>query len=436
MKEEINRCIETVKTEDPSINRRRVSGASLPEGWKSIPLRKIVKKVSETNRGNTIKEVFSNSAQNGIVSQQEYFEKEIANEENTENYTVVRPNDFVYNPRISSAAPYGPINMNKQNRVGIVSPLYTVFRQINEGEVSAEYLECYLASSQWHRYVYSVSNQGARHDRMNITDDEFFNMPIEYPPLPNQKRIIEILSSCSETIKLYKQKAEQLQLLKKILLEKMFPEKDENTPEIRFTGFTSNWEQHKLGEIASSFEYGLNAAAKEYDGVNKYLRITDIDDSSHAFKNDDLTSPDVDLSAADGYRLHNGDILFARTGASVGKTFIYRESDSLVYFAGFLIRAKIKPEFDAEFVYQNTLGPQYQKYIKITSQRSGQPGINAQEYSEYSLLVPSYTEQRKIGGLLHLIDSLITLHQRIVALQGQKKKALIQLLLKGIVNIK
>ena len=185
-----------------------------------------------------------------------------------------------------------------------------------------------------------------------------------------------------------------------------------NTPEIRFAEFADPWEQRKLKDIASAFEYGLNAAAKEFDGVNKYLRITDIDDSSRAFKDDDLTSPDTNLSMADNYRLDEGDLLFARTGASVGKSFIYRESDGLVYFAGFLIRARIKPEYSAEFVFQNTLTSQYEKYIQITSQRSGQPGVNAQEYGEYSFLMPDYSEQKKIGGFLHQIDILITLHQR------------------------
>ncbi len=146
--------------------------------------------------------------------------------------------------------------------------------------------------------------------------------------------------------------------------------------------------------------------------MNKYLRITDIDDVSRAFRDDDLTSPDTNLSMADNYRLREGDVMFARTGASVGKTFIYRESDGLVYFAGFLIRARIKPEYSAEFVFQNTLSLQYEKYIKTTSQRSGQPGVNAQEYGEYSFLVPGYLEQKKIGNFLHQIDNLITLHQR------------------------
>ena len=182
-------------------------------------------------------------------------------------------------------------------------------------------------------------------------------------------------------------------------------------PQLRFKGFPDDWEQRKLGEVASSFEYGLNAAAKEFDGVNKYLRITDIDDSSRVFKGDDLTSPDTDLSTAGRYQLHDGEILFARTGASVGKSYIYRESDGLIYYAGFLIRAKVKPGYDSEFIFQNTLGSSYEKYIQITSQRSGQPGVNAQEYAEYTFLVPDYTEQKKIGGFLRQLDNLITLHQ-------------------------
>lgn len=183
-------------------------------------------------------------------------------------------------------------------------------------------------------------------------------------------------------------------------------------PEIRFKGFTDDWEQRKLGEVAQSFEYGLNVAAKEYDGINKYLRITDIDDVSRKLNTDNLTSPDIDLSTAESYRLIDGDILFARTGASVGKSFIYRGADGIVYFAGFLIRARIKAEYDAEFVFQNTLSETFGKYIQITSQRSGQPGVNAQEYSEYAFYLPIFEEQKKIGSFLHQIDHLITLHQR------------------------
>ena len=197
-------------------------------------------------------------------------------------------------------------------------------------------------------------------------------------------------------------------------------------PKIRFKGYTDDWEQRKLGEIASSFEYGLNAAAKEYDGENKYIRITDIDDNTHEFLTYNLTSPDIDLTDVENYKLAEGDILFARTGASVGKSYIYRDSDGLVYYAGFLIRARIREEYDAEFVFQSTLTDKYNKYIAVTSQRSGQPGVNAQEYSEFEIRVPEKEEQTKIGTYFHNLDHLITLHQRKCEETKKLKKYMLQ----------
>ena len=183
-------------------------------------------------------------------------------------------------------------------------------------------------------------------------------------------------------------------------------------PAIRFAGFTDPWEQRKLGDVASSFDYGLNAAATEYDGQNKYLRITDIDDETHEFSKSDLTTPLADLAMSADYLLKEGDLLFARTGASVGKTYLYRQFDGMVYFAGFLIRARIGEGADPEFAYQATLTDAYKKYVAITSQRSGQPGVNAQEYADYQLMLPSKTEQQQIGMTLRSLDDLITLHQR------------------------
>ena len=177
--------------------------------------------------------------------------------------------------------------------------------------------------------------------------------------------------------------------------------------------------------MASSFEYGLNASAKEFDGKNKYIRITDIDDDSREFNQDNITSPETDLSNAEKYKLSEGDILFARTGASVGKTYIYKASDGLVYYAGFLIRARIKEDFNPEFLFQNTLTSDYEKFIKTTSMRSGQPGVNAQEYSQFEIKVPSKLEQDRIADYFRNLDNLITLHQRkLEKLQAIKRSML------------
>ena len=202
--------------------------------------------------------------------------------------------------------------------------------------------------------------------------------------------------------------------------------KKSDAPAIRFKGFSDAWEQRKLSEMCGTFEYGLNAAAKEFDGNNKYIRITDIDDASREFLLSDLSSPDICLDGMSKYLLSSGDIVFARTGASVGKTYIYRENDGIVYFAGFLIRAKVNQDNDAEFVFQSTLSPSYEKYIRITSQRSGQPGVNAQEYGEYDLFAPSKEEQQRIGHFLRGIDNLITLHQRKFEKLTNVKKSMLE----------
>ena len=197
-------------------------------------------------------------------------------------------------------------------------------------------------------------------------------------------------------------------------------------PKIRFKGYNEDWEQRKLGEICDSFEYGLNAAATDYDGENKYIRITDIDDNSHEFLQNNVTSPDIDFSGAENYKLKQGDILFARTGASVGKTYIYEESDGLVYYAGFLIRGRVKDEYSPEFVFQNTLTADYERFIRITSQRSGQPGVNAQEYASYQIATPILEEQQQIGAYFSTLDHLITLHQHKCDEMKRLKKYMLQ----------
>ena len=246
-----------------------------------------------------------------------------------------------------------------------------------------------------------------------INKDEVGKVGLYLPTLIDEQREIgAFFQRLNNLITLHQRKYDKLQIIKKSMLEKMFPQNGSCFPEIRFKGFTDSWEQRKLGDVASSFEYGLNAAAKAYDGEYKYIRITDIDDNTHEFLTDNLTSPDIDLIGADNYKLTEGDILFARTGASVGKSYIYRNSDGLVYYAGFLIRARINEEYDEEFVFQNTLTDRYNKYIAVTSQRSGQPGVNAQEYAEFEINVPKKEEQTKIGTYFRNLDYLITLHQR------------------------
>ena len=331
-------------------------------------------------------------------------------------YKKVCVGDIAYNSMRmwQGASGYSPY-------VGIVSPAYTVLSP-NSG-VNSKCL-AYQFKLPGMIHTFQINSQGITSDNWNL----------KYPALSEikifvstdeeeQAKIAEYFENFDRLITFHQQKITLLTKLKKAMLEKMFPKKGTVIPEFRFNGFANAWEPRKLGDIASSFEYGLNAVAKEYDGENKYIRITDIDDNTHEFLTDNLTSPDIDLTGADNYKLTEGDILFARTGASVGKSYIYRNSDGLVYYAGFLIRAKIKEEYDAEFVFQNTLTDRYNKYIAVTSQRSGQPGVNAQEYAEFEIEVPKKEEQTKIGTYFRNIDYLITLHQRKLDMLKKLKSA-------------
>lgn len=183
------------------------------------------------------------------------------------------------------------------------------------------------------------------------------------------------------------------------------------------------WEQRKLGDVLFGFKYGLNTPAIDYDEQNKYLRITDIDDNTHQFMQDKLTSP---KNRDDSYLLKSGDILFARTGASVGKTYEYHPEDGKVYYAGFLIKGSTSNNNDASFIFFSTLLNRYIRFVKVTSMRSGQPGINANEYKKYSLYIPPKNEQCRISKLLKKIDAIITLQQRKLDQLNILKKGLLQ----------
>ena len=155
----------------------------------------------------------------------------------------------------------------------------------------------------------------------------------------------------------------------------------------------------------------MNAAAKNYDGVNKYIRITDIDEASSTYKDKDIVSPDGVL--ADNYLVNNRDILLARTGASTGKSYLYKKSDGKLYYAGFLIRANVTTHAPY-FVFSQLHTHRYWRWVSIMSARSGQPGINSQEYSSFPIYTTSIEEESKIAKLLSLLDERIATQNKII----------------------
>ena len=155
----------------------------------------------------------------------------------------------------------------------------------------------------------------------------------------------------------------------------------------------------------------MNAAAKNYDGVNKYIRISDIDEASSTYTDKDIVSPDGILT--DNYLVNNRDILLARTGASTGKSYLYKQSDGKLYYAGFLIRANVTTH-DPYFVFSQLHTHRYWRWVSIMSARSGQPGINSQEYSSFPIYTTSIEEESKIAKLLSLLDERIATQNKII----------------------
>jgi type I restriction enzyme, S subunit len=241
-----------------------------------------------------------------------------------------------------------------------------------------------------------------------------------FPRYEEQKRIADFLSTVDGLIASEQRILDDLQLKKKGLMQKLFSRK------LRFKDKDGKefpeWEEKRLGEVCDKPMYGLNTAAKQYDGMNKYLRITDISEVTHEFLVNDITSPS---EFSDAYLLKENDIVFARTGASTGKNYIYNPNDGKIYFAGFLIKFSVK-DGNAKYIFYATCTEAYKKWVHEMSVRSGQPGINAQEYASYTIPFPSLLEQKKISDYLWLLDNVIEKQGKVVAGWKQRKKGLLQ----------
>ena len=172
--------------------------------WEQRKLSEISEKVSKKNQDMVVDEVFTNSAEFGIISQRDYFDKDIANSENIDGYYIVEPNDFVYNPRISTLAPFGPVRRNKLDKSGAMSPLYYVFRTY---DVDCGYLEYFFKTNRWHSFMHLNGNSGARSDRFAIRDEVFRDMPISMPQdIEEQKKVGDFFSTLELAITLHQHK--------------------------------------------------------------------------------------------------------------------------------------------------------------------------------------------------------------------------------------
>ena len=188
--------------------------------WKICELKQFAFKVTRKNCDKEFTKTFTNSAEFGVINQNEYFDRTISNSENIGGYYVVENNDYIYNPRVSTLAPVGPINRNKLGYTGVVSPLYLVFKANN---IDKDYLDVFFNTNLWHRYMKLEGNCGARFDRLSISDELFFEMPIILPSNEaEQHQIASYFRQLDIQISEQEKRFEKLKQIKAACLDKMF----------------------------------------------------------------------------------------------------------------------------------------------------------------------------------------------------------------------
>lgn len=280
----------------------------------------------------------------------------------------------------------------------------------------------YLISDKRMEYNLMIASPGGAGRNRVLNKKQFLKISSYVPLIDEQQKIADFLSKVDEKIINQETVVSDYEEMKKGLMQKIFSQ------EVRFKADDGSeypeWEEKIFDDVFESLEYGMNTAAKDYDGSNKYIRITDIDDTSHKYLTTDIVSPSGELS--DKYLVRENDILFARTGASTGKSYLYRQEDGKMYFAGFLIRGHVQERYNSFFIFTQTLTEQYDRWVKIMSIRSGQPGINATEYAQFKFLCPCLDEQQKIADCLSAMDRKIETEKKILEDWKELKKALLQ----------
>ncbi|PKU95969.1 restriction endonuclease [Bifidobacterium pseudolongum subsp. globosum] len=326
----------------------------------------------------------------------------------------------VWTKEVTKTAEAGDLILSVRAPVGVVAKTAfpIVLGRGVAGIKGGEYIYQFLFMLEANNYWKSLSS-GSTFD--SITKEQLIDLPVRQPASEQERnRIGKLLHILDSILAAEKRKLDLLQKKKRALLRQIFEQK------LRFAGYNNPWERCRLGDITEFADYGIAASAIPYDGTVRYLRITDIDDETRQVNIYELPSPDMKHRSRKEDYLRQGDLVFARTGASVGKTYLNRSDRDDIVHAGFLIRFRLKDNICPEFIYQQTLGENYRKFIAITSQRSGQPGINSSEYADWTLYLTSIEEQNQIGGLFGQLDELIAALTQKIDLLMIKKKALLQ----------
>ena len=386
------------------------------EPWKAEMLSDFSERVTRKNTKNETNLPLTISSKDGLVDQISYFNKMVASKD-ISSYYLLKEGEYAYNKSYSVGYDFGSIKRLDRYPMGALSTLYICFALKRH---NSDFIRAYFDSLKWYREIYMISAEGARnHGLLNVPTEDFFQT-IHYLPQDTreQRKIANFIITLDRRIDAQQSLVKSLKKYKRGVISALLSSKTNPyySSEI--------WKEVALCDVASGFEYGINAAATVYDGSHKYIRITDIDDNSHLYSQDVPVSPEGQVD--EKYRVRENDILFARTGASVGKSYRYQRSDGDLYYAGFLIRIHVNSDVNCGYVFQNTLTEAYRRWVLLESARSGQPGINAEQYKQYRFLLPPLELQNKISTLATNLDNLICKEENLLSQIEQVKIALLQ----------
>ena len=402
----------------------RIRFKGFEEDWEQRKLGEVVERVTRKNENMESTLALTISAQYGLINQEEFFDKRIAST-NIEGYFLIRKGEFAYNKSTSMDAPWGAVKRLDRYERGVLSTLYILFRILNEQQVDSEYLVSYYCTDLWHTEVQKIAAEGARnHGLLNIAPNDFFEMNLAAPKeLQEQIKIGRLFQSIDTLLSLHQRKLEKLKILKKAMLEKMFPRNGAKVPEIRFSGFTDDWEQRKLLNVAELF--GGNAwKSSEYRPDGKFLVVTIANVNGDVFIDDSIGNR-ITINGVSPYILHKGDILVSLTGnvgrvsRATGKALILNQRVG-----------KIIPSYnqiDTDFLFSILRSSSFENNMIEAGQGAAQKNIGNRDILDYQFRMPIVrSEQEALGKLFCRIDFLLSLHQRKLEKLRQIKKSMLE----------
>lgn len=373
--------------------------------WRQDLLCNVFSKINQRNTNGKIKNVICNSAQKGLIPQREYFDKDIANSDNTDGYYIIKQNDFVYNPRKSVSAPYGPISVYKYSNDGIVSPLYLCFRSIEAINVS--FYEWYFKSPVWHRYVYLFGDSGVRHDRVSIKDAVFFEMPLHIPDNAEQEKIAGFLSLIEKKIQKQQQLVDSLKSYKRGLKSRLFDK-------------TSNdWNTVKLSEILCE-----RKTYCEKDGTYPHATLSKdgVSAKTERYDRDYLVASDDKK-----YKItHYGDICYNPANLKFGVICLNTFGSAI--FSPIYITFEVNPNYDIAFIGECLTRADF--INKALQYQQGtvyeRMAVSPEDLLSMEIKTPSLAKQKQIAKCLKSFDTFIAKHEAILSNLLSLKTTLLQ----------